>query len=136
MLLLCIRGQPKSGRFADCLMVDPKRLGASLKNRYANLVLVTDERDLDRVYVGRGTSSRARPKCYNRIWRGLRRKPIAVRRRKKKCKPKGKMNRRDFSKGVSAIIVGSQPGAHRLLATQSAALGVDHEARSPVDPDR
>jgi hypothetical protein len=41
------------------------------------------------------------------------------------------MNRRDFSKGVSAIIVGSQPGAHRLLATQSAALDVDHEARTP-----
>src|ERR1700684_130753 len=41
------------------------------------------------------------------------------------------MNRRDFSKGVSAIIVGSQPGAHRLLATQSAAPDVDHEARTP-----
>src|ERR1700721_1870069 len=41
------------------------------------------------------------------------------------------MNRRDFSKGVSAIIVGSQPAAHRLLATQSAALGVDHEAPAP-----
>ena len=39
-----------------------------------------------------------------------------------KCKPKGKMNRRDFSKGVSAIVVGSQPGAHKLLAAHSAAL--------------
>ena len=47
------------------------------------------------------------------------------------CKPKGKMNRRDFSKAVSAIIVGSQPGAHRLLAAQSTALGVDQEARAP-----
>jgi hypothetical protein len=34
------------------LVIDPKRLGASLKNLYANPVLVTDERDLDRVYVG------------------------------------------------------------------------------------
>jgi len=33
-------------------VIDPARLGAVLEDAYANLVLVTAQRDIDRVYVG------------------------------------------------------------------------------------
>jgi cytosine/adenosine deaminase-related metal-dependent hydrolase len=79
MLLLCIKlGSLEPGKFADFLVIDPKRLGASLENPYANLVLVTDERDLDRV-MSEGNFESSMAKCCNRIWRGFRRKPIGAR---------------------------------------------------------
>jgi hypothetical protein len=59
------------------LVIDPKRLGASLENPYANLVLVTDERDLDRV-MSEGNFESSMAKCCIRIWRGFRRKPIGA----------------------------------------------------------
>ena len=37
---------------ADFVVINPIRLGAVLENPYANLVLVTSERDVDEVFVG------------------------------------------------------------------------------------
>jgi 5-methylthioadenosine/S-adenosylhomocysteine deaminase len=45
-------GSLEAGKFADFVMIDPARLGAVLEDPYANLVLVTGERDIDRVFVG------------------------------------------------------------------------------------
>jgi 5-methylthioadenosine/S-adenosylhomocysteine deaminase len=45
-------GSLEPGKYADFLMIDPTRLGAVLEDPYANLVLVTGERDIDRVFVG------------------------------------------------------------------------------------
>jgi 5-methylthioadenosine/S-adenosylhomocysteine deaminase len=45
-------GSLEPGKFADFLLVNPKRLGVSLEDPYANLVLVAAERDIDSVYVG------------------------------------------------------------------------------------
>ena len=45
-------GSLEPGKFADCVMINPARLGAVLEDPYANLVLVTGERDVDRVFVG------------------------------------------------------------------------------------
>jgi len=45
-------GSLEPGKFGDFLVIDPARLGAVLEDPYANLVLVTGERDIDRVYVG------------------------------------------------------------------------------------
>jgi 5-methylthioadenosine/S-adenosylhomocysteine deaminase len=45
-------GSLEPGKFADFVMIAPARLGAVLEDPYANLVLVTGERDIDRVYVG------------------------------------------------------------------------------------
>jgi hypothetical protein len=44
-------GSLEPGKYADFLMIDPTRLGAVLEDPYANLVLVTGERDIDRVFV-------------------------------------------------------------------------------------
>jgi 5-methylthioadenosine/S-adenosylhomocysteine deaminase len=45
-------GSLEPGKFGDFLVINPARLGAVLEDPYANLVLVTSERDVDRVYVG------------------------------------------------------------------------------------
>jgi 5-methylthioadenosine/S-adenosylhomocysteine deaminase len=45
-------GSLEPGKLADFVMIDPLRLGAVLANPYANLVLVTSERDIDQVFVG------------------------------------------------------------------------------------
>jgi len=45
-------GSLEPGKFADFLLINPKRLGISLEDPYANLVLVAAERDIDSVYVG------------------------------------------------------------------------------------
>jgi cytosine/adenosine deaminase-related metal-dependent hydrolase len=44
-------GSLETGKFADFVVIDPTRLG-TISDPYANLVLVTAERDIDRVYVG------------------------------------------------------------------------------------
>jgi cytosine/adenosine deaminase-related metal-dependent hydrolase len=45
-------GSLEPGKYADFLVIDPAGLGAVLEDPYANLVLATSERDVDRVYVG------------------------------------------------------------------------------------
>lgn len=45
-------GSLEAGKYGDFLMIDPTRLGAVLEDPYANLVLVTGERDIERVFVG------------------------------------------------------------------------------------
>jgi cytosine/adenosine deaminase-related metal-dependent hydrolase len=45
-------GSLEPHKFADLLLINPERLGAVLEDPYANLVLVTTERDIDAVYVG------------------------------------------------------------------------------------
>ncbi len=45
-------GSIEPGKYADFLVIDPAGLGAVLEDPYANLVLATSERDVDRVYVG------------------------------------------------------------------------------------
>jgi 5-methylthioadenosine/S-adenosylhomocysteine deaminase len=44
-------GSLETGKFADFIVVDPSRFGP-IFDPYASLVFVTDERDLERVYVG------------------------------------------------------------------------------------
>ena len=44
-------GSLEKGKFADFVVIDPARLG-TVVDPYASLVLVTAERDIDRVYVG------------------------------------------------------------------------------------
>ncbi len=45
-------GSLEPGKLADFVVIDPSRLGAVLEDPYANLVLVTAQPDIDRVYVG------------------------------------------------------------------------------------
>jgi hypothetical protein len=59
-------------------VIDPKRLGASLENPYANLILVTDSvTPIECTPDGNFESNVT--KCCNRIWRRFRRKPIGAR---------------------------------------------------------
>jgi len=44
-------GSLEPDKFADFVAIDPARLG-TVTDPYASLVLVTAERDIDRVYVG------------------------------------------------------------------------------------
>jgi 5-methylthioadenosine/S-adenosylhomocysteine deaminase len=44
-------GSLEAGKYADFLVVDPTRFG-TIFDPYASLVLITGERDLERVYVG------------------------------------------------------------------------------------
>jgi 5-methylthioadenosine/S-adenosylhomocysteine deaminase len=45
-------GSLEPGKFADFVVINPTRLGAVLEDPYANLVFVTGERDVDKVFVG------------------------------------------------------------------------------------
>jgi 5-methylthioadenosine/S-adenosylhomocysteine deaminase len=45
-------GSLEPGKFGDFVVINPARLGAVLEDPYANLVLVTAQPDIDRVYVG------------------------------------------------------------------------------------
>lgn len=45
-------GSLEPGKYADFVAIDPARLGTVLEDPYANLVLVTAEPDIERVYVG------------------------------------------------------------------------------------
>ncbi|MGC2618942.1 MAG: amidohydrolase family protein, partial [Acidobacteriaceae bacterium] len=45
-------GSLEPGKYADFVVINPARLGTSLEDPYANLVLVTAEPDIERVYVG------------------------------------------------------------------------------------
>jgi cytosine/adenosine deaminase-related metal-dependent hydrolase len=45
-------GSLEPGKFGDFVVINPTMLGAALENPYANLVLVTGERDIDEVFVG------------------------------------------------------------------------------------
>ena len=45
-------GSLEPGKFADFVVINPTRLGAVLEDPYANLVFVTAQPDIDRVYVG------------------------------------------------------------------------------------
>jgi 5-methylthioadenosine/S-adenosylhomocysteine deaminase len=44
-------GSLEPGKFADFVVLDPTRYG-TIYDPYASLVFVTEERDIDRVYVG------------------------------------------------------------------------------------
>ena len=56
-------GSLEPGKLADFVVINPTRLGAVLENPYANLVLVTGERDIDRGLRRRRAESRP--------WRGV-----------------------------------------------------------------
>ncbi len=45
-------GSLETGKYGDFVVIDPTRLGRVLEDPYANLVLVTAEPDIERVYVG------------------------------------------------------------------------------------
>ncbi len=45
-------GSLEPGKFGDFVVINPTRLGAVLENPYANLVLMTGERDINEVFVG------------------------------------------------------------------------------------
>jgi cytosine/adenosine deaminase-related metal-dependent hydrolase len=45
-------GSLERGKYADFVVINPARLGTALEDPYANLVLVTAEPDIERVYVG------------------------------------------------------------------------------------
>jgi cytosine/adenosine deaminase-related metal-dependent hydrolase len=44
-------GSLEQGKFADFVVIDPARYG-TIFDSYASLVFATEERDIDRVYVG------------------------------------------------------------------------------------